>query len=46
MWIVRPQSVTHCQRRLAAKFQFLNRLRKTISKMQSKEAAQCTRGNI
>ena len=23
MWIVRPQSVTHCQRRLAAKFQFV-----------------------
>ena len=26
MWIVHPQSVTHCQRRLAAKFQFSNRL--------------------
>ena len=23
MWIVHPQSVTHCQRRLAAKFQFV-----------------------
>ena len=22
MWVVYPQSVTHCQRRLAAKFQF------------------------
>ena len=29
MWIVYPQSVTHCQRRLAAKFQFIKRLRKT-----------------
>ena len=29
MWIVHPQSVTHCQRRLAAKFQFFKWLRKT-----------------
>ncbi len=29
MWIVHPQSVTHCQRRLAAKFQFIKRLSKT-----------------
>ena len=29
MWIVHPQSVTHCQRRLAAKFLFFKRLSKT-----------------
>ena len=29
MWIVHPQFVTNCQRRLAAKFQFINRLRKS-----------------
>ena len=28
MWIVHPQSVTHCQRRLAAKFQFIMGLSK------------------
>ncbi len=28
MWIVYLQFVTNCQRRLAAKFQFINRLRK------------------
>ena len=29
MWIVHPQSVTHCQRRLAAKFQFAALLTET-----------------
>ena len=29
MWIVYPQSVTHCQRRLAAKFQFVALLTET-----------------
>ena len=29
MWILHQQFVTHCQRRLAAKFQFIKRLRKT-----------------
>ena len=29
MWNVHPQSVTHCQRRLAAKFQFIKRLSQT-----------------
>ena len=30
MWIVYPQSVTHCQRRLAAKFQFIKELRQVV----------------
>ena len=34
MWIVCPQSVTHCQRRLAAKFQFINQLRKTDKQIE------------
>ena len=29
MWDVHPQSVTHCQRRLAAKFQFIGFLAET-----------------
>ena len=40
MWIVYPQSVTHCQRRLAAKFQFINQLRNADKQIRKNKLAR------
>ena len=41
MWNVHPQSVTHCQRRLAAKFQFIDLLTETDMHIMKYPLAVC-----
>ena len=46
MWIVHPQSVTHCQRRLAAKFQFVGMLTQTDMHISEFTSGALSRGDL